>query len=274
MSQNSVRHLFYSLFMRNFFLNEQVIMTAIAFNIAILFLLSFEELGAYFTIFDLIDHGLTVFFLLEMLFKVRVLGWKTYIRSGWNQMDFVIVVLTTPSLILYFFEIPNLTLLIVLRLLRLIKFFRFLQFVPNLDQILKGLSRALKASVFVFAAFFLYILVISLFTCYLYKDIAPEYFGNAFRSFYTIFRLFTLEGWNEIPDEMLNYPAHSNTFKFFSTLYFVGMVITGGVFGLSLVNAIFIDEMISDNNDDLENRITDLESKIDFLIDDLQKNPL
>ena len=258
--------------MRTIFLNDRVIMLAILLNILVLFLLSFESLCAYFLWFDSIDHLLTVFFFIEMVVKIRSFSWKGYIRHGWNKLDFAIVILTTPSLILYFFQVPNLTLLVIFRILRLAKFFRFLQFVPNLEQILKGVNRSLKASVFVFAAFFLYTVVTSLFTCYLYKEIAPQYFGNAFRSFYTIFRLFTMEGWDEIPDAFINHEGASITFIFFSTLYFVILVISGGIFGLSIVNAIFIDEMVSENNQELEVRISKLEGKIDLLLEELDKD--
>jgi voltage-gated sodium channel len=47
-------------------------------------------------------------------------------------------------------------------------------------------------------------------------------------------------------------------------------VICGGIFGLSIVNAIFVDEMMSDNNRELENRITRLENKIELLIDEIR----
>jgi voltage-gated sodium channel len=50
-------------------------------------------------------------------------------------------------------------------------------------------------------------------------------------------------------------------------IYFVLILLTGGIFGLSLVNSIFVDAMVSDNNDELENKIDSLEKKIDNLID-------
>jgi voltage-gated sodium channel len=41
----------------------------------------------------------------------------------------------------------------------------------------------------------------------------------------------------------------------------------GGIFGLSLVNSIFVDTMISDNNVPLEEKIEELEKKIDRLLE-------
>jgi len=43
------------------------------------------------------------------------------------------------------------------------------------------------------------------------------------------------------------------------------MLIGGGIIGLSLINSIFVDTMVSDNNDDLKEQICSLEEKIDKL---------
>ena len=240
-------------------------MGAIVMNIIILFLLSFDGLNEQIYNLEYLDNILTIFFFLEMVVKVRVMGWRKYIESGWNKMDFAIVILTTPSVVLMFFDLPDFSLLLILRALRVAKFFRFLKFVPNLNEILSGVGRALKASVFVLIAFFMYNIIISLFTCYLFKDIAPEFFGNALISCYSIFKMFTLEGWYEIP-ETIAQRSNSLHLEFFTKFYFIFIVVTGGVFGLSIVNAIFVDEMVSDNNNELESRITKLENKIDLLI--------
>lgn len=43
-------------------------------------------------------------------------------------------------------------------------------------------------------------------------------------------------------------------------------MITGGIFGLSLVNSIFVDAMVSDNNDELIEKVNELDKKIEKLI--------
>jgi len=42
-------------------------------------------------------------------------------------------------------------------------------------------------------------LVLSILTTHFFGQIVPEYFGNPLISSYTIFQIFTIEGWNEIP---------------------------------------------------------------------------
>jgi len=61
---------------------------------------------------------------------------------------------------------------------------------------------------------------------------------------------------------------------FLSKLYFVFLLLCGGIIGLSLVNSIFVDAMVSDNNDELQKEISNLSYKIDTLakrIDELNK---
>ena len=46
-------------------------------------------------------------------------------------------------------------------------------------------------------------------------------------------------------------------------LYFVIIVILGGVIGISLVNSVFVDAMVSDNNDSLEAKVSSLQEQLD-----------
>ena len=47
-----------------------------------------------------------------------------------------------------------------------------------------------------------------------------------------------------------------------SRFYFIIVVLLGGIFGMSLANAVFVDEMTSDNNSDVEDKIDNLEKQI------------
>lgn len=73
----------------------------------------------------------------------------------------------------------------------------------------------------------------------------------------TIFRLFTGDGWSEIPTQIA---ANSSVFigratrVIFAVLFFVG-----GILGLSLVNSIFVDALAGDNNDNVLQRLDELE---------------
>lgn len=211
------------------------------------------------------DFFFTVLFGVEIYFKINQYGLKRFLKSEWNLLDTVVVFLSLPSLLLYFIpDSPYIGFLLLLRVFRVFKFFRFLKFVPNINSLLSGIRRALKASVFVIIAFFVYTFVVSLFSCHIFHEIAPRYFRNPLVAFYTIFKIFTIEGWYEIPDTIA--ATASIKIAFFTRAYFVLVVTTGGLFGLSLVNAIFVDEMTSDNTRLLEQKVDKLNQKIDWLV--------
>ena len=49
------------------------------------------------------------------------------------------------------------------------------------------------------------------------------------------------------------------------------LLVLGGVIGLSLVNLVFVDAMVSDNNDDVKEKLNQLEAKIDKILESKEK---
>jgi voltage-gated sodium channel len=78
-----------------------------------------------------------------------------------------------------------------------------------------------------------------------------------------------VDGWHEIPDLI---SIRTTPFiAFFSKIYFSILLFGGGIIGLSLVNSIFVHAMVSDNNDDLEKKVSQLSEKIDLLSEKIQE---
>ena len=247
------------------FLNEWFIITAIIGNSMVLFLMGFQEFEGMSILYTL-DHFFTFYFILEVIVKVYSMGWKTYITDRGNQFDFVLVIISMPSIFEIFLQLPDMSYLLVFRLLRVLRMLRFMRFIPNIQQMIAGIQRAFKASAFVFAALLIYNVLLAILSTYIFHAEDPYHFGDPFRSLYTIFQMFTLEGWHEIP-QAIEASAEPGSWKVpFSRLFFLLVVMTGGIFGFSIVNAIFVDEMIMDNNDDLENKVDLLSKKIDQLL--------
>ena len=238
--------------LKRFFLSERNMMIAIGINAILIFLIYFPEFEKYPWLLKL-DHFFVGLFVVEAIVKLFVLKPKGYFKDYWNRFDLTIVILSLPSLAEAIFPAPNTSVLIILRLFRLVRLIRFIRFVPHLSQILNGLLRALKSSVFVLLALFFLNFLIALITCHFYRDIAPEYFGNPLISAYSVFQMFTIEGWNDIPAAITK-NSDNTLFIGFSRFYFVLIVLIGGVFGMSLANAIFVDEMTMDNNKELEKK--------------------
>ncbi len=253
-------------------LNDRFILGIIFVNAVIIFLQGFDFSTETISKLSNADNIITIIFIFELIVKIRNARIKYFLKSNWNIFDTILILLALPSLLLWVANINSFQLdyLLVLRVTRIFKFFRFLRFFPDIDQLINGVQRALKASVIVIFGFFIFIFIISIVSCFFYRNIAPEYFADPFVSLYSVFKIFTVEGWFVIPEAIAE--NTSSTIAALTKIYFVVILLTGGIFGLSIVNSIFVDAMVSDNNDNLEKKVTSLEQKIDKLIENNLKN--
>ena len=262
---------------KQFFLDEKNMMGAIAANSLIIFLLYFPQIREYniglYESLEYIDLFFIVLFVIEAVIKIRHFGWKGYFSDNWNKFDFFIVVVSLPAVLAFmpFFAGLHTSFVKILRLGRMIRLLRFLTFIPRMELIMDGLSRALKASVFVMLALVFLNFILALFTCHFFGEVAPDYFRDPAVSMYYIFQLFTIEGWNEIPQvvidghDSINGPEASSVFAGATRFYFILVVLIGGIFGMSLANAVFVDEMTSDNNKDVEDKLESMSMQIQEL---------
>ena len=253
------------------FLNDKIILFFIIANAGIIFA---QESGISEPWLIWGDMFITLVFVVEMVMKHIRYGAKGYWSNGWNRLDGVLVILSLPSLLEVFVPTGiNLSFVLSLRVLRVFKFFRIIKFFPHIDDISKGIKRAVKDSYSIFFGFVIVIFIFALLNCSLFARSAPEYFGTPLNSIYTVFKLFTVEGWYEIPDVIASYYSDSLFVNHVVKLYFSLLLIVGGILGLSLVNSVFVDAMVSDNNDELTKEVERLHEKIDALnskIDELK----
>jgi len=251
--------------MKKIFLSEKIVLWVIVANAVIIFWMSFPGWKNDVNL-KLIDDFFIFFFLIEAIVKISTWGGKAYFNDNWNRFDFILVVGSIPTLLSAFIPIPDTSILLIFRLLRLVRLVKFLRFIPHMKHILEGLSRAFKASVFVLLALAFLNLLLSIISCQLFGEDVPELFGTPICSSYTIFQMFTVEGWNEIVEQVeAGDPTNTAAAIAGIRIYFVIIVLFGGVFGMSLANAIFVDEMTIDNNAELEEKIDRLQEKIDHL---------
>lgn len=249
-------------------------LSVIFLNAIVLFALSFNLPYSSIIWLEVLDIIFLFYFVLEALFKIREDGWAGYIGEAWNKFDFILLVISLPSVLtLLQGGLPDPSVFFVFRVARVVRFFKFLRFIPNIQELIAGIRRAFKASIFVLLAFFIYGFVVSLISYRIYAPYEPELFGNALRSFYSMFKVFTIEGWYDIPEKIIagEYKPMTATGIFFTKMYFILIVGTGGLFGLSIVNAIFVEEMVRDNNDELEAKVRTMDKKMDRILEMLKK---
>lgn len=244
------------------FLSETIVLSIIIINTIIIFI---TESGFSNSILSYIDLFCTLFFVLEMIIKIKTFSFSKYWNDGWNKLDFVLVLISLPSIVTFFIDsnLGNISILLTLRLMRIFRIFRVFHFFPNIDQIASGLIRALNQSKAILLGFVIIIVIAALINCCLFKNIVPEYFGSPFRSIYTIFRFFTIEGWYEIPEAIAH--ATSPIWGKITRLYFSILLCGGGIIGMSFINSVFVDAMVKDNNDDIKEQLERIEKQLEEL---------
>lgn len=94
----------------------------------------------------------------------------------------------------------------------------------------------------------------------IFGKVSPEYFGDPGVSLYSIFRLFSIEGWYEMPDAIARHSSHA--WGVFARCYFSALMFLGGIIGMSLINSIFVDSMAEDNNEEVLERLKHIEEML------------
>lgn len=241
--------------------SERVVVSAIVLNsLALLVMASTDESSRLEAVASRVDIACVAFFLLEVVLKIRQRGPRGYFGNGWDRTDFVLVLLSSPVL-LAGAGYQEFAVVLALRLGRLFRLFRLLRFIPNRDHLVDGVRRSLRAAVGVVLALVLLNFILALGATFLFGKLVPEHFGNPALSSYTMFRVFTIEGWPDLPALVAARAPHP-VWGVVARLFFGGSVLVGGIMGLSLANAVFVDEMTADNNRALEAKVDALHAEL------------
>ena len=259
---------------------EPTVLTVIAVNTLAVFLSAFpqfpEPLRAF---FRWVDYGCVCYFVIEALMKVRTFGFAGYWSKIWNRFDLFIVLASVPLLMttpVGATALRKLKIFTLFRVGRFLRFLRLVRFVPDAPRLWRGTLRAIRASIGVFIVLLVLNLVLAMGANILFSETSDRHFGDPLTASYTLFKVFTVEGWHEIPDEIIadNATAAADSDaeaslavmtrpeKFALRGYFIISVLVGGILGLSLANAVFVDEMMMDNNQELEQKVDRLQEEI------------
>ena len=257
----------------NFLIKEATVITVIVLNAVVLFLDAFPSINASTSrVLFWIDYGCLIFFIIEATIKIQRSGFQGYWSIAWNKMDFMIVIVSLPLLASPFVSagLADFAVLLLLRLSRLLRFSRLMRSIPHASEIWQGVVRALKASVAVFMVLFALNLILAMGANMLFYDVAPEHFGDPLLALYSLFKVFTIEGWYEIP-ESLDPNIVSAGDILLMRGYFMVSVFVGGVLGLSMANAIFVDEMTADNTNKVERMVEELHEELQAFREEMRQ---
>lgn len=253
--------------MKRFLLSERTTLSIVLLNVAAVFL---QECGVDSVALSTIDIVCTVFFVVEMLLKHLDLGIKAYWRDGWNVLDGLVTIISLPALLAYFIpSVSDYSFIIAFRALRVFKLFRAARRFPKLNELWSGFRLALRQSRAFLLGYFIIIVVVAMFNSALFGKASPEYFATPLDGIYSMFQMFTVEGWYEIPNAVVGDMAP--VWLHIVRIYFCLLLIGGGIIGMSLINSIFVDALAADNNDDVKDKLNQLEKKLDTLQELLEK---
>ena len=243
----------------NYFLSDFNMLILVLINVIIIFL---QECGVENAVMSVIDILCTILFVVEMITKQRHYGMRNYWRDGWNILDGLVTILSLPALLVYFMpQLAGVKILVVFRALRVFKLFRAARHFPNLKKIWSGFMLALRQSAAFLLAYIIIIFVAAMFNSALFSSVAPQYFATPLDAMYAVFQMCTVEGWYEIPNAVAgNMPV---VWMHCIRIYFCLILIGGGIIGMSLINSIFVDAMVADNNDDLINLLQEIKNSND-----------
>jgi voltage-gated sodium channel len=237
------------------------IMLIIVLNCVVLFLHSFNRYHGYYMLLEWVDHFCTILFVVELIVNIYERGWA-YLKDPWHLFDAFIIMVCVITFVIFILHlndlIPDLEYLLVARVLRVLKFYRLFEGSVNIRSMFKALGKGLRASFYVVGAFLVYNFVVSLISYYIFHGFSPEHYDNGFLSFYSTFKAFTGQAF-EIADSM----SFQNPIAiFFVKFYFILVVISGGIIGLSLINTIFINEVTGEHAKETQSEISEVQVEI------------
>lgn len=261
--------------LKPFLIRDSTVVAVVLINSIALFLDAFPEFPAGTLVFW-IDYACLIYFIAEATLKIRQPGgFRAYWSDPWNRGDFLIVAFSLPLLVSPFLpgHLEHAALLMLLRLGRLLRFTRLMRLVPDAAKIWSGVLRALRASVYIFLMLAVLNLILAMGANLLFGSLpeAADYFGDPLKSLYSLFKVFTIEGWYEIPDRLAS-RGLSPGYIALLRVYFTVAVISGGLLGLSIANAVFVDTMVADNTDEVERMVMELRAELQEFREEMAEN--
>ncbi len=219
-----------------------------------------------FSLWVWIDFVCTLIFLSEMIIKLRLEGWKKYIKNNW--FDAFVVIISLPSLLVPFVEFGNLHTVVILRLLRLgriMRVFLLFQYLPNINKLLKGFLSGIRQTASVLLGFLIVMFVLGMISYALFKDISVQFFGTPLQSLHSMFQLFVIDGWLEITHAVSEgmTPIGRELVYF----YFISLVALLGIIGMAFITSIFVDAMAEKDNDDVQKKLRKISKQMDALLE-------
>lgn len=216
------------------------IIAVILVNAVILGLMTLPVAPETLAILRLIDNVCLVIFCAEIAAKLGAFGLR-FFRNGWNVFDFIVVAIAL---------LPDAGALSVLRALRVLRLLRLATAVPSMRRVINGMFAALPGGASVAGVLFIMYYVGAIIGMTLFSKTVPEHFGDIGTTFFTLFKMMTLEGWPDIASVVLE--QHPRAW-----IFFVVFIIFTTFTTLNLLFGIIVDAMEQAKEEEVRQEMAD-----------------
>ena len=169
---------------------QNFILAVIILNSILLGMMTYPKLMTHFgNTMHLICNICVGIFTVEIILKLYVYG-KKFFNSGWNNFDFIIVLISLVPTGGAFSSFRVFRILRALRALRLITQLEKLRVI--VQAIIDSIPNVAWASVLLLVIFYIF----SIMGTTLFAANFPDWFGSIGKSMYTLFQVMTLESWS------------------------------------------------------------------------------
>lgn len=202
------------------------IIGVILINACVLGLMTMEFSPESERLLEIIDHVCLAIFCVEIAMKFAVYRLK-FFKDGWNVFDLLVVGIALA---------PATGELSVLRALRVLRLMRLASAIPSMRRVINGMFAAIPGGSSVAAVLFVMYYVAAIMGTNFFGKTVPAHFGDLGTTFFTLFKMMTLEGWPDIAKDVLEFHPRA-------WIFFVVFIIFTTFTTLNLLFGIIVDAM-------------------------------
>ena len=193
--------------------------------------------NSYGPLLGALDRGILSIFVLELLIRFYVLGFRMF-KDPWSVFDVIVVGVAL---------VPTTGHLSVLRSLRVLRLLRLISAVPSMRRVVSGLLAAIPGMGSVICLLLLVLYVASVMATEMFGAAFPEQFGTLGASIFTLVQIMTMEGWADLSGPVME--------KFsYAWLFFLIYMLVTSFAVLNLFIGIIVDAMQSEALEPMEKR--------------------
>ncbi|ASO22223.1 voltage-gated sodium channel [Actinoalloteichus hoggarensis] len=185
-----------------------------------------DLMASHGTLIHTVDMTAIGIFIVELAAKFYAYRLR-FFRDPWNWFDTVVVGVAL---------VPAGETFAVLRALRIMRALRLISQVPSMRRVVTALLSAIPGLLSILGLLLLVLYTSAVVGVQLFRDAAPDLFGDLTTSLFTLFAVMTMEGWQGIAEEVMAvYPA--------AWVFFIGYIVVTAFIVLNLLIAVLVSTM-------------------------------